>query len=163
MSDYAAAAIQPIVQGLLTVDGQGGVHFFGRGAFIGPAGTGLAPGRNAVNAQGDFILTLDEGLPGVAGAVEPVPAPVTLPALLAPPAPLMRTHLSVRAPAPGTPTPLLSLAVNYGNITDNVPAVPAGVGFTQIEILTAVTGAVLTDPAVTSGIEIIVWAGVEQP
>jgi hypothetical protein len=168
MADYAAAPIQPIVQGLLTVLTPtaafplGQVVFTGRGAFVGPQGTGVAPGRGT-NAHGDFVLTLDPGLPGTAGAVEAVPAQVTNPALLAPAAPLVRTLISVRAPTPGAPTPLISLSVAYGNFTDTVPPVAPGVGLTQVEILTAITGGTLQDPAITSGVEIIVWAGVEQP
>jgi len=99
MTDYAAAAVQPIVQGLITVSALGGVlSFAGRGASLVPSATGV--GRDGVNAQGVIVLTLDKGLPGNAGAVEPVPAPVTTPPLVAPFAPLPRTLISARSPEP---------------------------------------------------------------
>jgi hypothetical protein len=160
MADYAAAAVQPIVQGLITVSGLGGVvSFFGRGASLVPSANGV--GRDGVNAQGVIVLDLDEGLPGNAGAVEPVPAPVTTPKLVVPFAPLVRTLITARSPAPGTVTLLESLSVTYGNFT--VPA-PTDGSLTQIMIILG-TGLALADPFPpnAAGVEVIVWAGVESP
>jgi hypothetical protein len=164
MTDYAAAAIQPIVQGLVTIpSGVAGsaILFSGKGAL--PAGS-----RPLAFPTGVIILTLDAGLPGNAGAIEPVPAPVTVPRLLTPPAPLARTLLTMRSPVIGTPTTIESISVAYGNFT--VPA-PADGSFTQIAITLANTAGVLIDPVPiggevpggADGFEIIVWEGVEQP
>jgi hypothetical protein len=161
MTDYAAAAVQPIVQGLITVSALGGVlSFAGRGASLVPSATGV--GRDGVNAQGVIVLTLDKGLPGNAGAVEPVPAPVTTPPLVAPFAPLPRTLISARSPGAGAPTLLESLSATYGNFT--VPA-PADGSLTQVEIVLALGGGGLADPFPpnAAGVEVIVWAGVESP
>lgn len=61
MTDYAAAPSEPIVQGLITV-GELGPAFSGRGISSivrTPAGAPLFG-----NAHGDYLLTLDVGLPG---------------------------------------------------------------------------------------------------
>ena len=70
MPDFAAAPIQPIVEGLVTFPaGPGGaVKFDGKGvsAIIRDGATG---------GQGGYILVLDQGLPGNAGAVPFGPSP----------------------------------------------------------------------------------------
>ena len=161
MTDYAAAAVQPIVQGLITITVAGAaniVNFAGRGASLAPSATGV--GRDGVNPAGVVVLTLDQGLPGNAGAIEPVPDVGGVLAA-APFAPLVRTLVSPRSPAAGTPTTLESISVTYGNFT--VPA-PADGSLRQVEIVFA-TGGVLTDPipSAAAGAEVIVWAGVESP
>lgn len=165
MTDYAAAAIQPIVQGLVTVpSGVAGsaILFSGKGAL--PAGS-----RLPAFPIGVIILTLDAGLPGNAGAIEPVPAPVTVPKLLTPPAPLARTLITMRSPALGSPTTIDAISVAYGNFT--VPA-PVDGSLRQVAITLADTAGALVDPIPAgtappftgaNGFEIIVWEGVEQP
>ncbi|HYX22231.1 MAG TPA: hypothetical protein VFA98_15415 [Thermoanaerobaculia bacterium] len=164
MTDYAAAAVQPIVQGLVTIPSGvpgGAILFSGKGAL--PAGS-----RLPAFPTGVIILTLDAGLPGNAGAIEPVPAPVTVPRLAAPFAPLARTLLTMRSPAIGVPTTIVSVSVAYGNFT--VPA-PADGSLRQVAITLANTAGALIDPIPVGGeapggadgFEIIVWEGVEQP
>lgn len=66
MANYDAAPIQPFINGIITADEEGGaVHWNGRGVSTivrTPAG---APLFGA--ALGDFLLTLDFGLPGSVG------------------------------------------------------------------------------------------------
>jgi hypothetical protein len=168
MADYAAAAVQPIVQGLITVSAAGGtLTFTGRGAKLVPSlqASPAGIGRDNTNPQGVIVLTLDKGLPGNAGAVEPVPDVGGVPAA-GPHAPLPRTLVSLRAPSPGNPTTLDSVAVAYGNFT--VPA-PADGSLTQVEVVLATSAGALTDPFPTGGVsgsdgfEVIVWEGVESP
>jgi len=169
MTDYAAAAVQPIVQGLVTVPTglSGGVlAFTGRGALPVPGRsiTILGPPIPA----GVIVLTLDVGLPGNAGAIEPAPDGA-IPPTLVPAAPLARTLISLRSPTSGVVTTIDSVSVAYGNFS--VPATMDG-SLRQIAI-TLADGAVLTDPVPTppggpftagaNGFEIIVWAGVESP
>lgn len=170
MTDYAAAAVQPIVQGLITVSGLSGtVTFTGRGAKLIPS---LQPspagvGRDNTHAQGVFVLTLDVGLPGNAGAVEPFPNNA-VPPTLAPAAPLPRTLVDVRAPfVAGLPVPttLTAVSVAYGNFTGPASVTPPVDGsLTQVMVVVA-AGAVLSDPFTpnANGLEVIVWAGVESP
>jgi hypothetical protein len=63
MTNYAAAPIQPIINGVITV-GEGGPVFVGRGIFSIARTVGGA-------AFGDFTLILDQGLPGDVG-IDPV-------------------------------------------------------------------------------------------
>lgn len=138
MTDYAAAPVQPIVQGLLTVRGIEGfvLSFFGKGIVqTGP----FVPQR--VGA-GNYILTLDPGLPGDV-AIDP---------------PFGRQLLNVRA-LMGTPTAVVSKSIAY--ITSPAAAA-ARVGANQIQINLANVGGTGMDPEV--GLEIILWradAGVE--
>jgi hypothetical protein len=165
MTDYAAAAVQPIVQGLITVSALGGVvSFTGRGALLVPSAQASpnGVGRDNTHPQGVFVLTLDQGLPGNAGEVEPTPDGALTPA-----APLPRTLVDVRAPiVAGAPTvtTLISVSVAYGNFT--VPA-PADGGLRQVMIVVSTSGVVggLADPFTpnANGLEVVVWAGVESP
>jgi hypothetical protein len=171
MTDYAAAAVQPIVQGLVTITGNlsGGLPIFtGRGALITGTSPPLpTPGRPVGFATGVIILTLDVGLPGNAGAVEPSPDNA-IPPTLAPFAPLPRTLITMRSPGVGAPTTLDSVSVEYGNFT--LP-VPSDGSLRQVAITIATAAGVLTDPVVVAGtpstgangFEIIVWVGVESP
>lgn len=173
MTDYAAAAVQPIVQGLITVSALGGVvTFTGRGARLIPSlqASPAGIGRDNTHAQGVFVLTLDVGLPGNAGAVEPVPDVNGIP-VLAPAAPLPRTLVDVRAPTVAgvvVPSTLLSTSVAYGNFTGPASITPPVDGsLTQVMIVVSTTAVVggLADPFTPNGngIEVIVWAGVESP
>lgn len=120
MSDYAATPVQPILQGLVTpfgVDGFSGITFFG----IGVVQTGL--NKPFFNGAGDYILTLDKGLPGDV-AINPDFA---------------RTQITIRPFIPGTPTNVVTKAVNY--IVNPTP----GVGCDKIEILLADSAGVGTD------------------
>jgi hypothetical protein len=121
-----------------------------------------------LSAVGLIILTLDVGLPGNAGAIEPLPDNAVPPAL-SPIAPLPRTLIQVRAPLTGVPTTLTSVSVTYGNFT--VPA-PIDGGLRQVMIALALAAGTLVDPIPTggppatggaNGFEVIIWAGVESP
>ncbi len=168
MTDYAAAAVQPIVQGLVTVPtgiATQALAFTGRGALP-------VPGRTigvTLFPMGVIILTLDVGLPGNAGAIEPAPDGA-IPPTLVPAAPLARALITMRSPAAGVVSTIDSISVAYGNFS--VPT-PIDGSLRQIAI-TLADGAVLTDPVPTpappapatagaNGFEIIVWAGVESP
>ncbi len=173
MTDYAAAAVQPIVQGLITVSALGGVvTFTGRGARLIPSAqpSPNGVGRDNTHPQGVFVLTLDVGLPGNAGAVEPFPNNA-IPPTLAPAAPLPRTLVTPRAPTVAgvvVPTTLISTSVAYGNFTGPASIIPPIDGsLTQVMIVVSTSGVVggLADPFTPNGngVEVIVWAGVESP
>lgn len=130
MTDYAAAPVQPIAQGLITLVGENvtGIAFFGIG--IVPSGPN-GPLRNGV---GDYTLTLDRGLPGNV-AMDP---------------PFGRVLITPRATAPGVPTLVLQKSQTF--LVNPVP----GVGADKIRIL--FTGAGGTTP-IDSEFEIIIWRG----
>lgn len=137
MTDYAAAPSQPIAQGLVTVFPQEvGVpilSFFGKG--IVPSG----PQGPVAMGTGDYLLTLDAGLPGDV-AIDP---------------PFGRFMLTVRATTPGTPTTVVSKSLSY------IPSVTPGVGATQVRVEFAIEAGTAFDPP---AFEIIIWradAGVE--
>jgi hypothetical protein len=139
MTDYAAAPAQPIVQGLLRAFGNEGVvlTFFG----IGIVQTG--PNAPFYVGPGNYILTLDPGLPGDV-AIDP---------------PFGRFMMTVRS-APGIPTTIVSKGINYG--TSPVPGVfvpgpVPGIGANKLQILLANSAGVGTDAA--TGLEIILWRG----
>lgn len=140
MTNYAAAPIQPIVDGLVTFSG--GVPFFdGKGVSAIVRGTPL---------HGDFILTLDVGLPGNAGAVpffEPQPFPP--PALPFAPDPDVRTLVTpLGFPLSG----VASIGVSY------IPSALTGVGAPQIEVVMTNAGFNPVDPS--GGFLIVVWRGI---
>ena len=144
MTDYAAAApVQPIVQGVVTFPnglGTNPVVFDGKGV--------LPIVTRGASAQGSFILTLDEGLPGNAGAVPAVG--LTPPPL--PPDPDVRTVITCLAgPVPPPLSDISAIGVTY--ITSPVP----GVGAFQIEVVTTNIAFLPTDPA--GGFMIVVWRG----
>jgi len=155
MSDYAVTPVQPIVQGLVTIPSGtpgGPVIFTGKGAL--PTVT-RDPASGS--GQGAFILTLDQGLPGNAGALQPLP---DQPGATFPAVPDARTLVTVRGDPNIAPpvTTITQIAVAY--ITSPTP----GVGVTQIEIVLTIAG-VGTDPVGTNGngFEVVVWKGVESP
>jgi hypothetical protein len=137
MPDYASAApVQPIAQGLVTFPlGPGPgmpVQFQGRGF--------LLVARGAL-ADGDYVLTLDPGLRGNAGAVPAGPLP--------PPDPDVRT---VVTPVGG---PLLSATVAIGIGYQTSPLF--GVGATEVHVVTTNAAFVSHDPKL--GFFIVVWRG----
>lgn len=135
MTDYAAAPVQPIVQGLLTVrfvDSAGILSFFGIGIVL------TGPNAPLYVGAGHYVLTLDRGLPGDV-AIDP---------------PFGRTLLTVRGPsggAAGTPTAIEGKSINY--IPNPVP----GVGADKIEIFLVDGTDTGADPE--AGLEIILWRG----
>jgi len=142
MPDYAAAPIQPIVEGVVTFPGGPGTQPFFDGK--GVSAITRAPGF----LFGAYILTLDVGLPGNAGAV-PF-APSGPPPLFAPD-PDVRTMVTPISTGSPPASFVQSIGVSY------IPSALSGVGAPQIEI--AITEAVFTlfDPA--GGFQIIVWRG----
>jgi hypothetical protein len=124
MADFAATAFEPIVQGVVTING----------AALTWEGVGLqAIERLGIHPAGVYLLTLDEGLPGNAGAVPPGTAPVVNPDV--------RTIITCRAPAPPLVNPIQTIGVLY------LPLVPLpGVGCTFILIVMADNTNTLNDP-----------------
>jgi hypothetical protein len=157
MSDYAAAPIQPIVQGLLTVDPVSlAPTFTGRGVRSVTRTTAAGP-----PAQILYTLFLDPGLPGNAGELQPsLPISVAFPVGF-PTQPDARSLVTVRGSAtnaiPGS-TSIANVGVFY-----SVPSAGPGTDGGDTAILLVFTNAVpaAVDPtgAVASGVEIIVWKG----
>jgi hypothetical protein len=135
--DYAAAPIQPIVEGFVSYPGGVGTQPFFDGK-----------GVSAIvrdGAFGGFILTLDVGLPGNAGAVPFGPSPPLLPD------PDVRT-LVIPFGSNGIPlTGIGSIGVSY------IPSAVTGVGAPQVEIVLCGSTLVPTDPV--DGFEVVVWRG----
>jgi len=145
--DYAAAPIQPIVQGLLTVaivNGTPTPTFEGKGV-SGVTRTAL-PGGDIV-----YTLTLDEGLPGNAGELQPGPTIVG-------PQPDARTLINIRGSLTNVVvggTSIVATGVTYAE-----PSLTDGGLATVLLVFTDTTPAAV-DPmgAVASGVEIIIWKG----
>jgi hypothetical protein len=142
--DYAAAPIQPIVQGLLTVDP----------VLLTPTFTGRGVSRvTRTTAVGQILYTLflDAGLPGNAGELQAGPPIVG-------PEPDARTLVTVRgSPTNAIPgsTSIVSVGVFYGGLS------PDGGDTTILLVFTnAVPAAVDPTGAVASGVEVIVWKGI---
>ena len=144
MTDYAAPApVQPIVQGLVSFPlgpGPGNPVAF--------EGKGISAIARGASAQGSFLLTLDVGLPGNAGAVPPVLGQ------FGPPLPQDPDVRTLIVPI-GIGAPPLSGIVAIG-VAYETSAVP-GVGATQIQVVTTNGGFVPIDPK--GGFEIVVWRG----
>ena len=140
MTDYAAPApVQPIVQGVVTFPngfGTNPVVFDGKGA--------LPVVTRGASLVGSFLLTLDEGLPGNAGAV-----PALSPPLL-PNDPDVRSSIT-----PLGLGPLLSGIAAIG--VQYIASVLPGVGATQIEVVT--TNAAFNPEDPKGGFLIVVWRG----
>lgn len=149
MADYAAAPIQPILQGLVTIDQNNNPQFFGRGA--------SAVARITGQLVGCFQLTLDQGLPGNAGAIEPVPTASE--AIPGPPFssadPDARTMITVRGTGTPPVTTIAEIVVQYGFST---PPPPLGTGHNIVFATFADSTGAFTDPP--AGFEIILWLGV---
>jgi len=144
--DYAAAPIQPIVQGLLTVvivDGVPTPSFAGKGV--------SAVTRTVTPTTIIYMLFLDVGLPGNAGELQPGPTVLG-------PQPDARTLVNIRGSisniVPGG-TSIVATGVTYA-----VPSLVDG-GDTAILLVFTNDTPVAVDPmgAVASGVEIIVWKG----
>ncbi len=160
MNDYAAAPVQPIVQGLITIVVINAVPtpvFQGKGVSS-IQRTPVTPSTPVVSPAGDFVLILDQGLPGNAGEVQPT-NPNTVPPT--PPQPDARTQVQLRGS--------LTAAVPGGTSIDEIgvsyvfpsPA-PGDGGFTAIRLVFAAAGAP-TDPSLVAanGAEVIVWKGIQ--
>jgi hypothetical protein len=138
MTDFAAAPVQPIVSGLVTL-AAGVWSFSGKGCLpaVGHTGAGI------------FLLGFDPGLPGNAGAVQPLPVQVRG----FPPDPTadpdVRSIVMVRGPFPSG---IFNIAVRY------ITSPFAGVGAPVVQVLFANAGNVLTDPP-AGGFDLIVWKG----
>ncbi len=139
MADYAATPVQPIVQGVMTVDP----------ITLTPSFQGTGVSQVTRSAQGVYQLTLDPGLPGNAGEVAPGAAG-------RPPALDLRTLVNIRGstyPVPGG-SDISGIGVSYID-----PSVADG-GLQQVQLVfTEVETGLGVDPTgVTStGIEVIVW------
>jgi hypothetical protein len=145
MPDYAAAPIQSIVEGFVTFPG--GIPFFdGKGV--------SAIVRDPVTGgQGGYILTLDVGLPGNAGAVPFAAPPLEPPVPPAfPPDPDVRTMITPLSFGSPPLSNIVFIGVSY------IPSALTGVGAPQIEIVLANPSSVPTDPV--NGFQIIVWRGI---
>jgi len=143
MADYAAAPIQPIVQGLVTtVAGPPIVSsFFGRGV------------RKITRVAGppiSYRLVLDPGLPGNAGALEPLvdTVPPTPPV-----APDPRTMIQLRS-GPTVTAQVVTYAAS-SILVDGVAPPPDGSLNVVVITLIAVT-------PVDADFEIITWVGVDS-
>lgn len=142
MADYAAAPIQPIVQGLVTtVAGTPPVtSFFGRGIEKVVRGVTL----------GTYRLLLDPGLPGNAGALEPFvdttpPSP--------PAAPDPRTNIQLRS-GPTVTAAIVTYAAST-LLIDGVAPPPDGSLNVIVVTLVAAT-------PVDADFEIVTWVGVDS-
>lgn len=170
MGDYAAAPIQPIVQGLLTVSGSGAGSpnvptFNGRGisAVTRVAGPPIA-----------YVLTLDPGLPGNAGEVAAIGK--AYPAALVPgagsgassttniPVPDARCAITLRGSSSNGVvggSDIVNTAVSY--LTPGTDG-----GFTQVQLIfSSVSGSSVfaaVDPSNThaSGVELVIWVDADR-
>jgi len=126
MSDFAVTQFEPIVQGTMTIGPGGGPLTW--------EGVGLEAIERPVGFPfGVYLLTLDEGLPGNAGAVPPGVLPILNPDV--------RTLITVRGPAPPAVNPIQTSSVLY------LPVVPIpGVGSTELLIVMADDTNTLNDP-----------------
>ncbi len=152
--DYAAAPIQPIVQGLLTVSGAAvppplGPHiptFQGKGV--------SSVTRTVAGADIIYTLFLDEGLPGNAGELQPGPT------VLGPQPdarPINNTRGSLATAVHGG-TSIVATGVTY---LAPVAQPSTDGAFTAILLVFTDDTPAAVDPTddVASGIEIIVWKG----
>lgn len=139
--DYAAAPIQPIVEGLVTFPGGVGTQpvFDGKGI--------LSISRGGP-AFGQYIMLFDPGLPGNAGAIEPFPPPAFLPDVT--PDPNVRTLITPL----GVGSPPVS---NIATIGVSYSAGVGGVGSRAVIVVMQNFGGILADPV--NGFVIIVWRG----
>ena len=139
MADYAATPIQPIVQGVLTVDAITLVPTF--------FGTGVSKATRS--AQGVYQLTLDPGLPGNAGEVAPAIAG-------GPPALNLRSLVTIRGstfPVAGG-SDIAGIGVSYID-----PSASDG-GLQQVQLVfTEIETSLGVDPTgqTATGVEVIVW------
>jgi hypothetical protein len=140
MTDYAAAPIQPIVEGFVTFPaGLGTAPFFdGKGVSAIVRGPGFP--------FGVYILTLDVGLPGNAGAVPFGPSPPLAPD------PDVRTLVLPLGIGVPPLSGIASIGVSY------LSSAAPGVGAPQIEVVLTNAAFIPEDPQ--AGFEIVVWRGI---
>jgi hypothetical protein len=128
--DVAAAPLQPILQGLITIVG-------GNPVFTGKGASGIFRGA----FPGTFLLPLDQGLPGAVG-IDPNFA---------------RAVITIRGQTTGglPVTTIDQKAITYVN---GFPNPPSPVPLSAVRVALTVDG-VGTDPtgSAASGCEIIVW------
>lgn len=137
MTDYAPVPFQPIVQGVITFPL--GTAPGSPVVFDGEGISGIA--RVVGFPTGAYVLNLDEGLPGNAGAVQPGAGPIVNPNV--------RSLITPR----GAGVPPVSLVATSAVLYLLSPV--AGVGADQIVIVTQTFPLALVDnPA---GLEIIIW------
>jgi hypothetical protein len=160
MGDYSAATIQPIAQGLLTIDAAGDPVIVGQG---------FASVERGVNPAGDFLVTLDSGtvaadinsgaVAGIAGGGNGIPDGNVGPNGLDPR--LAHVTLTMRGGVGG----IVQGATTISNLSASFVNAP-GTGALQISIQTAATPALggQVDPSgagapnvAGSGLEIMVW------
>lgn len=131
--DYAVTPFQPIVQGVVSFVA-GSPVFDGEGV----SDIARAPGFPV----GAFLLTLDPGLIGNAGAVPPGTSPIN--------DPNVRSMLTMRGVGSPPLTNIVTKAVLY--LLSPIP----GVGADRILVVTQAFPLALADP--NGGFEIIVWS-----
>lgn len=157
MTDYAAAPSEPIVQGLITIVSVQTVptpSFSGRGVSSivrTPAGAPFM-GQPA----GDYLLTLDEGLPGDV-AIDPI---------------FGRSFITIRGSLPNPvhgSTTIDQKSISYAAspspgvyVLNPVPGIGSNV--VRVTLVASVTG-LATDPIGTdgNGCEIVIWRGNAGP
>jgi hypothetical protein len=137
VSDYSRILLQPIVQGVVTFP-----NGTGAGSLVEFDGEGVSNiARLAGFPNGAYVLTLDQGLPGNAGAVRPGALPIVDPNVC--------TMISPR----GTGAVPNSIIVTTGVLYLLSPA--PGVGADQILVVMQTFPLALADPP--AGFEIITW------
>lgn len=137
MTDYAATPLQPIAQGLLTVSGAAAVpphvpNF---------SGTGVTKvERVLIGPDIYYVFTLDKGLPGNSGEIDPDKA---------------RLHVNIRGSATNPAVPF-GTSITAFPVTYITPG--SGGGMTQFR-LCFLAGGISTDPTddAASGVEIDLW------
>jgi hypothetical protein len=139
--DYAAAPIQPIVEGIVTFPGGVGTQPVFDGKGVRAIVRGGPP-------QGQYLMLFDVGLPGNAGAIEPFPPPSFLPDVT--PDPNVRTLITPL----GAGSPPLS---NISTIGVSYAANIGTIGSIGVFVVMQNFGALLADPV--NGFIIIVWRG----
>ena len=142
MTDYAVNSLQPIVQGVVTFPKGTGPNSLV--AFDGEGISAIA--RRAGVMNGAYVLTLDAGLPGNAGAVQPGIGILT--------DPNVRTMITVRGSGAPPISNIVTIAVLY------LVSPTLGVGADQLLIVMETFPPALADPP--GGFEIIVWVVVDQ-
>jgi hypothetical protein len=138
MADYAAAPIQPIVEGFVTLNGAAPASFDGKGC----EPLVVHPG------PGVFELVLDAGLIGNSGAVQAIPVQVSGFPPDFTPDPCVQTIVNIF----GFPNGIYNIAVRY------IASIVPNQGALVVQVIMANVGNVLTDPIAT-GFNIIVWKG----
>lgn len=141
MTDFAAAPVQPIVEGIVTFPG-------GVGTTPVFTGKGISSIIRDGSVQGSYILFFDVGLPGNAGAVPALPE---LP-FVAPPDPDVRTLITPFGVGAPPLSNIATIAVSY--IASLIP----GVGAPAVNVVLTNLAFLPRDPV--NGFLIVVWRGI---